>query len=114
MALRGDVLAVNTVVVNTAVVPLVRLTCSGVFKVGRVVGGWLGVAVGLVEAFEDDAELTSGVPWLHGALNGEASALEEHHRVAVVVSAHKGKSDVWLRQDVYRHRAREGGGGSES
>lgn len=106
MALRGDVLAVNTVVVNTAVVPLVCLTCSGVFKVGGVVDGRLGAAVGLVEASEDDAELTSGVSWLHGAPNGEASALEEHQLVAVVVSAHKGKSDVWLRQDVFRHRAR--------
>lgn len=76
--------------------------------------GWLGVAVGLVEAFEDDAEPASGVLWLHRAPNGEASAFEEHHRVAVVVSAHKGKSDVWLRQDVYRHRAREDGGGSEN
>lgn len=114
MTLRGDVLAVNTVVVNTAVVPSVGLTCPGVFKVGGVVDGWLGAAVGLFEAFEDDAELTSGVLWLHRAPNGEASALEEHQLVAVVVSAHKGKSDVWLRQDVYRHGAREDGGGSEN
>lgn len=114
MALRGDVLAVNTVVVNTAVVPLVCLTRPGVFKVGGVVDGWLGVAVGLVEAFEDDAELTSIVFALHRALNGEASAPEQHQFVAIVVSAHKGKSDVWSRQDVYRHRAREDGGGSEN
>lgn len=100
--------------VNTAVVPLVRLTCSGVFKVGGVVDGRLGAAVRLVEAFEDDAELTSVVSWLHGAPNGEASALEEHHLVAVVVFAHKGKSDVRLRQDACRHRAREDGGGSEN
>lgn len=38
---------------------------------------FLYLAVGLVEASEDEAEVTSRVLWLHGAVQGEAAALHE-------------------------------------
>lgn len=76
-----------------------------------MIDSWLGVAVGVgaFEASEDDAEVTSGVLWLHRASDGEAVALEEHHIVVIRLSLHEAHSDVWPKQDVCRQRRREAG-----
>ncbi len=67
--LRRAVLIENKVVINTAVVPLVGLICSSKHEVGRVIDSWLGVAVVLTEASEDEAEVTSGVLWFDRAVD---------------------------------------------
>lgn len=66
----------NIVVINTAVVSLGFFCCSK-HEECRVIDSWLGLAVGLVEADEVKAEVTSGVLWLRGAVDGEAVAPDE-------------------------------------
>ncbi len=109
LALRGEVMVVNKVVINTAVVALVGLACSRKPEDGRVMGRRLKVAVCLIDSSEDEAELTSGILWLHRAVDGESAAHDEEHISLMVVKELTGREyrDFWPKQNVCRQRQRQ-------
>jgi len=105
LALSGEVLMENIVVINTAVVPLVGGLCSSKPEEGRVIDSWQGVA-GWVRASEHETEGTSGVLWLHEAVEREAVALDEQHilLLLVIVTPRRNNRPVGRKQDVCRQR----------
>lgn len=73
LALRRELVVINSLVINAAVVPTLVLISDIKSEDGRVPDGSLvhGECF-LVEACEDEAEMTSGKLWLHGTVDKEA------------------------------------------
>lgn len=102
----------NKVVINTAAVPLVGLVGGSKHEVGRVIDSRSGVAVGLVEASEDEGEVTPGILRLHGAADGEAVAPGELHVPLPVIRVHNRHGEnhhVRAVQNVCRRKTKVGG-----
>ena len=97
------------VVINTAVVPFSHSKCED----GRVIDSWLGQAVGLVETVDFNAEVTSGVLWLHRAIDGDAVA-HAYHLPSLAVSKRRPRDDSYIRlmQNVCKQERKQESAGT--
>lgn len=77
LALRGNVMGENIVVIKTSVVPLVGVVCSIEQKVCRVVDCWQGVVPHCATVVEEELEEPSLVLRFGRTGDGEIGAQEQ-------------------------------------